>query len=241
MSDPEIQLALPTVQTIERPKSLKRMVIERLQDAIIDGTIELGSHLSEKQMADWLGTSKAPVREALAHLQSLGLVEVLPQKGGIVFRPSIDQVRELCEVRLDLEVTAFRFSMERNRLAFAEHLGQIVQRMIAVYDVAQPLLYQRLDQEFHYSFFAHAGNSLLAQAYDLFNPRICALRTHLSTPQAYLLNRSFEEHKMLLEFVKRGDIQSSVLMLNEHINRTRECHSRALAEADAVPAQRFAL
>jgi len=220
------------METIERPKSLTSIVIERLRESIIDGTIPLGSLLSEKQMADHLGTSKTPVREAFSHLQSLGLMEVLPQKGGIVFRPSLEHVRELCEVRLELEVIAFRLSMERNRAAFAEHLSGIVQKMIETYDVKQPRPYQRLDNEFHYSFFVHCGNSLLAKAYELFSPRISALRTHLSTPQPYLLSRSFEEHKMMLEFVKAGDVESAILMLKEHINRTRECHSKALTKAE---------
>jgi DNA-binding GntR family transcriptional regulator len=229
VTDSDNPRALPEAPTIERPKSLKLMAVERLRDAIIEGKIELGSHLSEKQISDWLGISKAPVREAFAHLQSLGLIEVLPQRGGIVFRPSLEQVRELCEVRLELEVIALRQSIERNGKAFTEQLGEVVERMVGVYDVTHPSAYQQLDNEFHYSFFVHCGNSLLAKAYDLFNPRICALRTHLSTPQAYLLNRSFEEHKMLFEFVRRGDVQSSVLMLKEHINRTRECHSRVLS------------
>jgi GntR family transcriptional regulator, rspAB operon transcriptional repressor len=205
--------------------------MERIRDSIIDGTIAPGTLLSEKQMAELFGTSKTPVREAFVHLQSIGLMEVMPQKGGIVFRPSLEQVRELCEVRLELETTAFRWSMERNRAAFAEALSGTVQRMMKAYDVKETLPYQRLDSEFHYSFFVHCGNSLLTDAYNLFKPRICALRTHLSTPQPYLLNRSFEEHKMMLEFVNHGDVASAVLMLKEHINRTRECHSRLLTEA----------
>jgi DNA-binding GntR family transcriptional regulator len=234
---PSTSLTLHPLETVARPKSLTSIVIERLRDSIIDGTIQLGSLLSEKQVAEMLGTSKTPVREAFAYLQSLGLIEVLPQRGGIVFRPSLEQVRELCEVRLELEVTAFKYSIERHRASFTEQLADIVGRMVAVYDVEHPLPYQRLDNEFHHSFFAHCGNSLLAKAYDLFSPRICALRTHLSTPQAYLLNRSFEEHKMILEFARKGDSHSSILTLKEHINRTRECHSRALAEADAVTPQ----
>lgn len=229
---------MQTMETVERPKSLTSMVIERLRNSIVDGTIRPGSLLSEKQVADLLGTSKTPVREAFAHLQSLGLMEILPQKGGVVFRPSLEQVRELCEVRLELEVIAFRMSMERNRAAFTDHLEHIVKKMIEAYNVKDSLPYQRLDNDFHFSFFAHCGNSLLAKAYDLFTPRICALRTHLSTPQPYLLSRSFEEHKMLLEFVKRDDIASAILMLREHINRTRECHSRLLTETKAASGQK---
>jgi DNA-binding GntR family transcriptional regulator len=124
--------------------------------------------------------------------------------------------------------------MEKNRAAFTQHLASIVQKMIEVYDLKNCLPYQRLDNEFHYSFFAHCGNSLISKAYDLFSPRICALRTQLSTPQPYLLSRSFEEHKMLLAFVQDGDVVSAMMMLKEHINRTRECHSRLLTETKAA-------
>lgn len=223
---------------IERPKSLTVMVTEKLLQSIVDGTIKLGSLLSEKQMAETFGTSKTPVREAFAHLQTLGLMEVIPQKGGIVFSPDVEQVRELCEIRQELEVTGLKFSMEKNRAAFTAHLAGVVQKMIEVFDVEHPIPYQRLDNDFHYSFFLYCGNSMLMKVYDSFSPRICALRTYLSTPQVYLLNRSFEEHKAMLEFIKQGDVNSTVLMLREHIIRTRECHSRVLMEAEASAQRR---
>jgi len=217
-------------ETIERPRSLTSIVIERLREGIIDGSIELGSHLSENRIAELYGTSKTPVREAFAHLQTLGLLEVQAQRGGIVFQPTLEQVRELCEVRLELELIAIRLSMERNRVAFISAVSDTVQKMIEAYDLEHPLAYQRLDNEFHNTFFAHCGNSLLVRAYDLFSPRISALRTHLSTPQPYLLQRSFEEHKMIRTFLERGDPQSATLVLKEHINRTRECHSSLLKD-----------
>jgi DNA-binding GntR family transcriptional regulator len=225
---------MPSMDAIERPKSLTSIVLERLRTGIIEGTIELGSLLSEKQMAESFGTSKTPVREAFAHLQSLGLMEVLPQKGGIVFRPSLEQVRDLCEVRLELEVSGLRHSIERNRAALSERLSDIVHKMTGVHDVANPLAYQRLDNEFHYSFFDYCGNTLLADAYDLFYPRICALRTHLSSPQPQLLSRSLEEHKMMQRLVKKGDLGRAILLLKAHITRTRDCHSRILNDAQVA-------
>lgn len=235
MSDVDSLPPLPDdrniMEAIERPQSLTNIAIERVRDAIIDGTLKLGSLISEKQVAELLGTSKTPVREAFAHLQSLGLIEVIPQKGAIVFRPSADQVRELCEVRLELEATALRYAIERRNAEFTKRLSGIVSEMVDVRDAAQPIAYQRLDNAFHYSFFAYCGNSLLASAYDLFYPRICALRTHLSTPQPQLLSRSFEEHKTLVKLVKRCEADRAVRILKEHINRTRECHSKMLVES----------
>ena len=222
---------IATMEAIERPKSLTSIAIERLRGAIIDGTLELGSLVSEKQVAELLGTSKTPVREAFAQLQSLGLIEVIPQKGAVVFRPTAEQVRELCEVRLELEIAALRFAINRRNVELSKRLAEIVDEMADARDARQPIAYQRLDNAFHSSFFTYCDNSLLASAYALFYPRICALRTHLSTPQPQLLSRSFEEHKTLAKLVKRREVDRAVRILKEHINRTRECHSKVLTES----------
>lgn len=221
---------MTAMATLDRPPSLTTMVAERLRNSIIEGSIDLGSLLSEKVLGEQFGTSKTPVREAIVQLQALGLVEVLPQRGGVVFSPTVEQVRELCEVRLELEVIAFQLSMQRNRAAFAEALAGIVKEMGKIYDVKKPLAYQRLDSAFHLSFFEHCGNSLLVKAYELFSPRICALRTHLSTPQPELLRRSLKEHKALQGFAKSGDVESAIEMLRSHINRTRDAHSKLLGQ-----------
>lgn len=219
---------------IERPKSLTAIATERLKGLIVDGTFGLGALLSEKQIADMLGTSKTPVREAFAQLQTIGLIEVIPQKGGRVFCPDADQVRELCEVRFELESTALRFSMLRDCESLTARLTEICQEMTEVFDPNNSVPYQRLDSAFHQSLFRFCGNSLLAKTYDIFNPRICALRTHLTAPQVYLLTRSLEEHRILAEYAKSGDIASALMLLREHINRTRDYCSAVLTSGPGV-------
>src|SRR5262245_51594780 len=109
-----------------RGPSLTTTVYDRILQSIIDGTIALGSLLSEKVLAEGFGVSKTPVREALVQLQAIGLVEILPQRGGRVFQPSTEQVRELCEIRTELECAGLRLSMERNRAGLAALLEEIV-------------------------------------------------------------------------------------------------------------------
>jgi DNA-binding GntR family transcriptional regulator len=212
---------------ISRPQSLTGMVAERIRASIIDGSIPLGALLSEKVLAERFNVSKTPVREALVQLTSIGLVDILPQRGGLVFRPDENQVRELCEVRSELESVALRLSMQRDQLALAELLDAIVRDMEEAFSVEEPKSYQLLDASFHNALFTYCGNGLLSDAYGLFNARISALRTHLSTPHPYLLQRSLEEHRWLSKLVRRGDKKSASSLLDEHIARTREFHLKS--------------
>ena len=70
---------------IERRKSLTEQVFDRLMNSIVAGDFPFGTLLSEKVLAAEYGISKTPVREAFVQLQSIGLVEVLPQRGCLVF------------------------------------------------------------------------------------------------------------------------------------------------------------
>ena len=83
---------------IERPRSLKELVVDELRNRIIDNRIKLGASLSENALAADLGMSKTPVREALQQLRLEGLVEVLPQKGTYVFRIESEQVIQISQL-----------------------------------------------------------------------------------------------------------------------------------------------
>lgn len=220
---------------VPRSKSLTATVAERLRERIIDGSIPLGSMLSEKVLAESWGVSKTPVREALVQLQAIGLVTILPQRGGLVFRPDAERVRELCEVRLELESCGMRYSMERQRSEFAKRLTSIVSSMRDSFKDGDFIRYQRLDNLFHAAFFEHCGNSLLLDAYETFYPRICALRTHLATPNVARLNRSMDEHALMMDLVKSGDQHQSLDVLRQHITQTQFHSRQSMAESAPGP------
>lgn len=219
---------------IERPVTLTASVAARLKERIIDGTIPLGSMLSENQVAEQFGTSKTPVREAFVQLQAMGLLAVLPQRGGLVFRPTADQVRELCETRLALETAALRLAFQRNRALLIANLDAVVAQMTESFDLARSAAYQVDDNSFHLAFFLACGNTLLLEAYQLFLPRIRALRTSLSSPEPYLLERSYHEHREMMLLLEKGDVDGVARILGEHIARTEEFHTRRLADMAAT-------
>jgi DNA-binding GntR family transcriptional regulator len=226
---------------------LTALVADRLKASITDGTIKPGTMLNEKQIAEEFGTSKTPVREAFVQLQAIGLLDIRPQRGGVVFHADETQVRELCEVRRELETVALRLALERNQKGLATLMSSIVEDMKGSFNLERPMPYLIHDDNFHLSFFASAGNSLLLQAYEQFAPRIRALRTHLSAPQSLALKISLGDHKAMLELVKANDFESAARILNEHIARVEEFQLIQLRENAAsleapgeAPKKRFA-
>jgi DNA-binding GntR family transcriptional regulator len=228
------------VKPIERPQSLTETVTQRLRDAIVSGSLELGQPLSERQLAEMLEVSKTPVREALAQLRLEGLVLILPQRGASVFTLSQQEVVEICELRQALEASALKAAMERNRQAFAGALSATVKRMAQARARGDVKVYLNEDTQFHLCFFAHCGNRLMAKNYDLFVGKIAALRTHLAhKPQHTEL--SFREHEAMLDAVCGGSSAAALAVLDVHIARTKETYSAGvtdIAAADKPPPRR---
>jgi DNA-binding GntR family transcriptional regulator len=92
---------------------LSDQVKDRLLEAILDGRYPPGARIVETRVARELGTSQAPVREALRDLEALGVVETSPFRGARVRRPSADELLEAFTVRSQLESLAARLALER--------------------------------------------------------------------------------------------------------------------------------
>jgi DNA-binding GntR family transcriptional regulator len=214
--------------------------VKRLRNAIVSGDFELGQPLSERQLAEMLEVSKTPVREALAQLRLEGLVRIIPHRGAFVFTLGHQEVIEICEIRQALEASALRAGMERNPARFSDALAVIVGRMEKARKRGDVKAYLNEDTAFHLCFFAHCGNSLMAQTYDLFVGKIAALRTHLAH-KPHHTELSFHEHENMLDAVKGGNIADALAILDVHIARTKESYSEGvtdIAAADKTPGRR---
>ena len=90
-------------------------MVEQIRDLIITDKLGLGEQLSEQALAEQLGVSRTPVREAFLKLQTERLVEVKPQRGTFVFQYDTTELREICELREVLEPGALRIAIKRDR------------------------------------------------------------------------------------------------------------------------------
>ncbi|MEE8275784.1 MAG: GntR family transcriptional regulator, partial [Alphaproteobacteria bacterium] len=150
---------------LQRSKSLTEQAVEEIRARIVRGDFELGAPLSENTLAAELGVSKTPVREALLHLKSEGLVSIQPQRGSFVFNMSSAEVLELGELRETLELAALRLAADRDARGLADELRAIVANMRLALDRNDVISYRTLDADLHRAFFEHAGNRYLLASY----------------------------------------------------------------------------
>jgi DNA-binding GntR family transcriptional regulator len=220
------------MDAIERPKSLTEIVLTKLRDQIIHGDLALGTALSERRIAEELRVSKTPVREALAQLKSEGLIHIYPQSGAHVITFSAAEIVDMCDYRLVVETAGLKMAMAHNHETLLEELSEIVRSMQKAHKKGATREYLEMDSAFHEAFFTNCGNKHLHDSYNLFSGKIAALRTHLAAKPGHT-KLSLDEHLLMLEIVKSGDVNKGENVLVEHIGRTRDAYSLEIPDVAA--------
>jgi DNA-binding GntR family transcriptional regulator len=225
---------------VARGPSLTEQAAAYIRGRIVHGALQCGESLSELALAEELGVSKTPVREALLELKRQGLVEVHPQRGTFVFEMSADQVVQLAEVRSILELAALSLAMDRNRDALRHRWSEIVRAMGVALAKGNTEDYRVLDGSFHQAMFDVAENQFLSETFSVVAFRIQALRNRLSlNPELNLT--SYDEHQRLLKHVGRGEKDEAIKLLVWHIEWTRERYIKFLqvSVADDITARNY--
>jgi DNA-binding GntR family transcriptional regulator len=173
--------------------------------------------LSETQIANALGMSKAPVRAAFIELRDKGLVSVVPQSGTYVFSPTADDVRTMSHFRALLEDEALREAMRRSPDIVQARLRQAIEAMRKAIAVNDWDAYRRFDSAFHFAFLEESGNRYIEKAYLLTSTALEALRVRLQRGEGGFRVRSFREHIAIADDLKAGDIDKAAKLLREHI------------------------
>ncbi len=205
------------MQSIKQPKSLMEVTTDRIRTAIVAGELPLGSKLSEQRLADMLGISRSPVRDALAVLQIEGLVNVSPKRGSFVFTPDMRDVDELCEHRAVLESAAIRMGIERNFDTLIENLEDACATMERALEKSDTKGYSAADDQFHTAILDACQNRSIIKAYSYTISPAKALRTHLFMILNENTDRSMGQHISILQACRCKDADLAAQHLSEHI------------------------
>jgi DNA-binding GntR family transcriptional regulator len=207
---------------------LADQVKERLLEGIVSGHYPPDSRIVETQVARELGTSQAPVREALRGLEALGVVEIAPFRGARVRRPSKREIIEAYAVRFALEALAARLAVPQMSDADLEDLGACFDEMEAAAGADDGHGVAEADARFHARIVDLADNATLARVWRSLEP---FSRTYLTlvapgaNPQW-----SADLHGPILDALRQRETEAVVDALRAHFDEVSENMARRWPE-----------
>jgi DNA-binding GntR family transcriptional regulator len=219
-----------TLGPIRRQKTLTEQAADAIRTRIVDGQFEFGDALSEIALATELGVSKTPVREAFLQLKNEGLVDILPQRGTFVFRMSLDELRQLWEMREVLETNSLAFAMRKSGDNLIRLITPIIDGMAKAAEDREPIIYRRLDAEFHAAIITASDNSFIQSAYNIIALRVQAFRSRLSLDAQNWRQR--DEHLSVAELIHKRD-EAAVEVLRKHIRGAFEDYVKRVSAETA--------
>lgn len=198
-------------------KPLRELVFEALRDAIINGQLHPGERLMEVQVAEALGVSRTPVREAIRMLESEGYVLIMPRKGAYVSDFSVKDIASVFEIRRALEGLAAELAAERATDEDRERLERLLVELAECVETGDVERYVELDTEFHDTVYKASRNDRLAPIISSLREQIQRFRTRtLSTPGR--MREALEEHRGLVEALGDRDAERARQQAADHID-----------------------
>ena len=205
--------------------------LNELRELILGGALTSGTRLGEVELAEGLGVSRTPVREALNRLAAEGLVEISPNRGARVATWTVAELEGVFDLRISLEPQLTAFAVSNAGPADVDQLDDLAHRMV---EVGTPGPRQDLDElvplnrAFHDRLIALAAHPTLASALAAaLHPPIVRRNFHAYDGES--LRRSLGHHLEIVAAVRAGDPGWAGAVMNAHI-----CNARAVMVRAAI-------
>ena len=214
---------------LNKPEPLAKMAYNALRDSILSNTLTSGIIYNEKNLAQQLGISRTPVREALLELSSQGLIEFLPRKGVVVNSFKEEDINEIFELRHIIETHTFKKACLQSDTADLTEMEQCVenQRRIAMEsgDITQ---FMGMDRAFHMAFARLTGNKRLISIMDNIRDILHIMGSYALSLEGRMTEVVLE-HEKILNAVKVGDTATTLTLLSDHLDQSKAAVSHKLS------------
>lgn len=215
-------------------QTLAEKVFSELTTAIVRGELTPGTKLSEQTLVERYGGSRAPMREAIQKLESRNLVVRIPHAGARVVSLTLSELRDIYEVRLELESMACRLAAQRMTTDEISELYALLKEHEDSIAAEQGLAYYQKagDLDFHYRIIKGSKNARLYQMlcgelYHLVRMYRYQTSTSSKRPQQALL-----EHQRIVEAIAARDAELAELLMRRHIQTSLTNLETRLAEEE---------
>lgn len=208
--------------TTAKPKSNSQKAVDELRALIFSGELPAGSDHLETELADRLGMSRTPVRDATLILASQGLLKVRPRKGVRILSLSVADMREIYEVLTELEsLSAARAAMRNYSMEDLSVLAQTVTDMNAALSQQDRVGWAQADEAFHNELVRLGGNSRIAAIVETFNDQVRRART-MTLKLRPMPHKSSADHAALLDAIANGDDKAAHQIHKDHRDDARK-------------------
>ncbi|WP_432092358.1 GntR family transcriptional regulator [Streptomyces sp. bgisy100] len=200
----------------KQPPAAER-VYSHVKQAVLDRRYEGGTLLTEGDLADAVGVSRTPVREALLRLEVEGLIKLYPKKGALVLPVSAQEIGDVVETRLLVEEHAVRKAVPAGPrlIQRLEELLEEQRRFAAEGDLAAVAASDRC---FHAEIVRNAGNQILERLYDQLRDRQLRMGVAVMHAHPDRIAKNITEHAEILRALRNGDAEAAAAAVHQHVS-----------------------
>ena len=196
---------------------LRDVVFNTLRKAILRGELKPGERLMEIQLANKLGVSRTPIREAIRKLELEGLVLMIPRKGAEVAQITEKNMQDVLEVRKALEELSVQLACERITAEQVEEMKMAAEDFRKVLKSGNVTKIAEADVKFHDIIFAATNNQRLITLLNNLREQMYRFRVeYLKQKECY--PQLLEEHDKLIALISGGEVEEACELMGCHID-----------------------
>jgi DNA-binding GntR family transcriptional regulator len=240
-SGPQSTPRLPPAAPIPR-QTIASMTVEALRERILRGDYPEGEPLRQDAVADDLGVSRIPVREALRQLEAEGLVTFNPHRGAVVSSLSLDEIAELFELRAELECDLISRAIPKMTKDHVDRANEVLDEFESALRDGEAARWGPLNLRFHAALYAPANRNLtmgILQKLHHHSDRYFRMQMFL----AHGAEKANEEHRGIAAAVAHKNVEKATRLMRAHILGAGESLRTLLQEqrqSSAAPKARAA-
>lgn len=208
---------------------LRDVVFETLKNAIRTGILKPGQRLMEIHLAEQLGVSRTPVREAIRKLELEGYVIMMPRRGTYVANLSIRDINEVFEIRTALDSLASGLAAERISDDELEELQRLLVQIGKYIELNDMNKIVEVDTKFHDLLYKASRNNRLVSIISNLREQLTSFRTKsMSYPGR--LSETLEEHRRIVDTIAQGNVQAAEKASQKHMEKSEQTLLKSIKE-----------
>ena len=207
----------PSVGGTKSPPAAERVYLH-VKRGVLDRSYEGGTLLTEGDLAEAVGVSRTPVREALLRLEAEGLLKLYPKKGALVLPVSAQEIADVVETRLLVEQHAVAKVVGAVPARLIERLEESLAEQREHARRGDLAAFAAADRCFHAEIVRASGNRILAHLYDQLRDRQLRMGVATMHAEPSRVAKNLAEHTEILQALRDGAAQTAAELVGRHVS-----------------------